>query len=425
MQSATHGFVSRKAKIAALLAVVMAVTVGSAYAQRPQQRSLAAEAEDQANQGTIDGNVGNVMAQALTLYDAMDYAGALAKLGTLRVDRLSPYERARIEGIYFQIAYEQDDMTKAREHLENMIASGGLNEQEVSAARYQAAQLYLAEEKWKEGAAALEEWFKTAVNPNSEAYYLLAAAYFQMEDFDKALPPAEKSVELMTRPNANWITLLLAVYGEREEHEKAIPLLERLIVLQPEEKRWWLALSMRHSLMEDQQSALAIMDLANLAGVLDHQDEIMRLAELADFNDIPYRCAKIITDGIAAKTITPNEKIFDRNATCWMRAREFDKAIPPLTQAAELAETGNMFVRLAEVETQRQQWEAVISAIDRALAKGKVDDIPKANVLKGMALYRLDKPQEAVPFLQRARESTQQSTRQMAIGYLQMIEAGL
>ena len=58
----------------------------------------------------------------------------------------------------------------------------------------------MQEEKWKEGAAALEEWFKTAANPNSAAYYLLAVAYYQQDDFDKALPPAKKAVELMDKP---------------------------------------------------------------------------------------------------------------------------------------------------------------------------------------------------------------------------------
>ena len=65
----------------------------------------------------------------------------------------------------------------------------------------------MQEEKWKEGAAALEEWLKTAANPNSAAFYLLAVAYYQQEDFDRALPPAKKAVELMdkTKPNENWL----------------------------------------------------------------------------------------------------------------------------------------------------------------------------------------------------------------------------
>jgi tetratricopeptide (TPR) repeat protein len=336
---------------------------------------------------------------------------------------LSPYERGLVENLLFAISYVGGDYPQARLHLQYMIDSGGLNEQQVSAARFQGAQLFLAEEKWAEAAAAFEEWFKTAVNPNSQAYYMLAAAYFQMEDFDRALAPAEKAVELMTRPDVNWIQLLLAIYSERKEYDKAIPLLERLVVLQPEDKRWWVSLSMHHSLLEDQKTALAIMELANLAGLVKEQDELLRMAELADYNDLPYRCAKIITEGLAARTIQPSQRVYERNATCWMRAREFEQAITPLTRAAELNDNGDAFVRLAEVQTQRREWEGVVSAADKALEKGKLTDAAKANLLKGVALYNLDRNDDAKPPLRAAAESTQH--RDMARGYLAMIEQGI
>ena len=79
--------------------------------------------------------------------------------------------------------------------------------------------------------AALEEWFKTAVSPNSQAYYLLAVAYYQQDDTTRALPPAQKAVELMDKPQENWVSLLLALYMEKEQYKDAIPLLERLIAL--------------------------------------------------------------------------------------------------------------------------------------------------------------------------------------------------
>jgi tetratricopeptide (TPR) repeat protein len=175
--------------------------------------------------------------------------------------------------------------------------------------------------------------------------------------------------------------------------------------------------------MEDQQTALAIMELANMAGVLTEQDEILRMAELADFNDLPHRCAKIISEGLASRKIQPTQKVHERNATCWMRAREFAEAITPLTRAAELAEDGDSFVRLAEVQTQRREWEGVITAADRALEKGKLTDPALANLLKGVALYNLDKNDEAVRPLRAAAES--QKHRGMARGYLAMIEQGI
>ena len=164
------------------------------------------------------------------------YAEAQAAIGTLNLEKLSPYERSKVEQILFNISYAQEKYAEARGHLQKAIDAGGLNEQEVSQARYQAAQLFMTEEKWKEGAAALEEWFKTATNPNSAAYYLLAVAYYQMEDFNKALPPAQKAVELMDKPQEGWIGMLLALYLQKDNYKDAIPLLQRLIAIVPGEE---------------------------------------------------------------------------------------------------------------------------------------------------------------------------------------------
>ena len=116
----------------------------------------------------------------------VDHVGAVVQL-----DRLSPYERGKVEQILFNIAYSQEKFEEARGHLKSAIDSGGLNAVEIDQARYQSAQLYMQEEKWREGAAALEEWFQSAQNPNSAAYYLLAVAYYQQDDFQRALIPRQ------------------------------------------------------------------------------------------------------------------------------------------------------------------------------------------------------------------------------------------
>ena len=77
------------------------------------------------------------------------YAEAQAAIGTLSLDKLSPYERSKVEQILFNISYAEEKYEDARQHLQKSIDAGGLNEQEISQARYQAAQLYLQEEKWK------------------------------------------------------------------------------------------------------------------------------------------------------------------------------------------------------------------------------------------------------------------------------------
>jgi tetratricopeptide (TPR) repeat protein len=173
------------------VAVSLAMAAPAAFAQ--QSGSKAAEGKEPPA-ATIDAATGKALNTAIEALNMEKYAEAQAAIATLNLEKLSPYERSKVEQILFNISYSQEKYAEARGHLQKAIDAGGLNEQEVSQARYQAAQLFMTEEKWKEGAAALEEWFKTATNANSAAYYLLAVAYYQMEDFNKALPPAQKAV---------------------------------------------------------------------------------------------------------------------------------------------------------------------------------------------------------------------------------------
>jgi tetratricopeptide (TPR) repeat protein len=336
---------------------------------------------------------------------------------------LSPYERGRTEQILFNIAYSQEKFQEARDHLKKAIDSGGLNAQEIDAARYQSAQLFLQEEKWREGAAALEEWFKTAANPNSAAYYLLAVAYYQQDDFNRALAPAKKAVELMdqTKPNESWLGMLSALYLQREEFREAIPVLERLVSVAPDKKSYWMQLSSVYGQIEDYAKALGVMQLAYSAGLVTDDSELRRLADLLMFNDVPYRGAQVLEAAIEQKTVNVDEKLYEKLANCWIQAGEFEKSLPPLQRAAELAPTGDLWVRVGEVHVQRDDWTGVISAVERGVAKGQLKDPGNAQLMLGIAHYNKKEYSAARPFFERARQSERH--RQLADSYLQAIRA--
>lgn len=405
--------------LSALALAVGLVTSATTLAQRATE----GDEEAAAPSTDIDAQTGNILNQAIELLNAEDYAGAQAKINTLRLDRLSPYERGTVERIMFSISYSQEKFDEARQHLQNAIDSGGLNQVQIDEARYQSAQLWMQEEKWREGAAALEEWFKTAVNPNSAAYYLLAVAYYQLEDFQRALPPAQKAVELMdkAKPNESWLSMLSALHLQREEFREAIPVLQQLVAAAPSKKTYWMQLSSVYGQLEDYPNALAIMQLAYSAGLVTEDAEVRRLADLLLFNEVPYRGAQVLESAIEKKIVTLDEKLYEKLANCWIAAQEFDKSLPPLTRAAELAPNGDTFIRLGEVQVQREDWDAAIAAVQRGVDKGQLKDPGNAQLMLGIAHYQQKRYSDAVPFFNRARQSDKH--RQIAESYLQAIQA--
>ena len=395
----------------------------SALAQGGRADAEEREAAAQAQATNIDAQTGKTLNEAIELMNADDYAGAAQKIATLQLDRLSPYERGRVEQILANIAVEQEKYEEAREHLQKAIDSGGLNAVELDQMRYQRAVLYIQEDKWREGAAALEEWFKTAASPNSAAYYLLAAAYYQLEDLARALPPAKKAVELMdpAKPNESWLGMLSALHLQREEYREAIPVLEQLITAAPDKKLYWAQLSQVYVQIEDYENGLAVMQLANLAGLVTEDSEVRRLADLLLFNDVPYRCGQVLEAGIENKFVTLDEKLYEKLSNCWIAAGELDKSVAPLQRAAELAQSGDTFVRLGELQGQREDWPAAIAAIQRGVDKGELKDPGNAQLWLGIAHYSQKNYVAAVPFFERARQSAKH--RAMADNYLQAIRA--
>jgi tetratricopeptide (TPR) repeat protein len=307
------------------------------------QRAAEGNEEEAAPTNDISAQTGKILNEAIELLNMENYQGAAAKLGTLQLDKLSPYERGTTERILFSVAYSQEKYDEARGHLQKAIDSGGLNAVQVDEARYQSAQLFMQEEKWREGAAALEEWFKTAATPNSAAYYLLAVAYYQLEDFNKALPPAQKAVELMdkAKPNESWLSMLSALYLQREEYRQAVPVLQQLIAAAPDKKTYWMQLSSVYGQMEDYPNALGVMQLANNVGLVTEDSEVRRLADLLLFNDVPYRGAQVLEAAMEKKIVTLDDKLYEKLANCWIAAGEFDKSLAPLTRAAEMASRGH------------------------------------------------------------------------------------
>jgi tetratricopeptide (TPR) repeat protein len=381
------------------------------------------EREAQAQSTNIDAQTANTINSAIELMDADNYAAASEKLGTLRVDRLSPYELGRVEQILFNIAYNQEKYDEARGHLQKAIDSGGVTAEEIDRLRYQYAQLYLQEEKWPEAAAALEEWFKTAANPNSAAYYYLAAAYYQQEDLARALPPAKKAVELMdpAKPNESWLSMLSALYLQREQYREAIPVLQQLITAAPDKKTYWIQLSQVYVQLEDYANGLAVMQLAQNVGLLTDDADIRRLADLLAFNGVPYRGAQVLEAAIEKQTVTLDDKLYEKLANCWIAAGELERSLAPLQRAAELSSTGDLFVRLGEVQVQRDDWPAAIAAVQRGIDKGQLKDAANAQLMLGVANYRLKNYEAAVPFLERARQADRH--RPMADTYLEAIAA--
>jgi len=119
--------------------------------------------------------------------------------------------------------------------------------------------------------------------------------------------------------------------------------------------------------------------------------------------------------------VTLDDKLYEKLANCWIAAAEYDRSIAPLTRAGELSATGDMFVRLGEVQIQREDWEGATQALRRGIDKGQLKDAGKAQMLMGVALFNQKKLSEAREWFNRSRNSEQH--RKLSTDYIALIDS--
>lgn len=403
--------------------LILAVALGVAV-QAPQVMAQGDRAggEQQQSGGTVDQQTGRILTEAFEKFSNDDFAGARESLGRLRLDRLSPYERSRVEQIYTSLDVQAEDYAGARQHMEAALASGGLNEVESSQMRYQLAQLWIQEENWAEGIKALEEWLSTATNPSSSAYYLLAIAYYQSDDMESALEPARKAVELAgEQPQEGWLQLYSALLMQKEDYPAALEVIKRTLNLYPGRKQYWTQLSSVYAAMEDFQNALVILEFANHVGLLTEGTDLRRLADMYMLREMPIRAAELLQDSMDKNLIEGDQRNYEALANALVAAREFERSLPVLDKAGSLADDGTLYSRKGEVALQLEEWDEAIDAFKKALDKGGVRDVPNTQMLMGIAYYEMQDYSNAKTWLNRATSS--ESTKNTATAYLQLIES--
>ena len=82
-------------------AAILLAAFQVSWAQAPAKK----EGEGKTPAPTIDAATGKVLNEAIELLNKEDFKGASAKIGALNLDKLSPYERSKVEQIMFNISY--------------------------------------------------------------------------------------------------------------------------------------------------------------------------------------------------------------------------------------------------------------------------------------------------------------------------------
>jgi tetratricopeptide (TPR) repeat protein len=359
--------------------------VGGATASAEQS-----DADGRAQRNDRDVTVSPQIAEKLILAnehlekDEFDQALKIVdELATIR--RLAPPDVAQIHRFRGYIFVSKSNPEKAAQEFEKALAQNALDAGAEQSMMYSLAQIYTQLDRYDRALELINSWFASAETPKADAYYLKAMILVQQEDFQGALEPAKTAIEMSPQPRESWLQLLAAIQFQLQDFSALSGTLQSLISIAPASKRYWVQLATVQNYLGRDGDAVATLRLAYQAKLLTEDRDIRQLARLLFMRELPFECAQVMQDSLAAGVVTVDAESYRLLANCYLAARENDSALEPLAKAGELAPDGEMFMLLGQMHLQRERFEPALEVLGKALAKAKPEQRAPVQLLLGVA----------------------------------------
>ena len=322
-----------------------------------------------------------------------DYIGALSLLQQIRDGaKFSAYEKAvalQTEGF---VHADQGNYAKTIQAFEKAANSGDLPPRLVSDLIYNLAQLNLAEGRSARALDYITRWFASVEGePTADAYGLKAQIHLVMGDLAAAEQTVRKALSKVEEPRQNWTRLLLSVLLQQERYSEARPILEDAALRWPSVKAFWQQLTAVYYEVKQEELAFVTQQIMHRQNMLKTSKELSSMAQLYLYHDIPIKAARVLQTGLDDGSIEKTEKNYELLAQAYMHAREWDKAIKPLTAAAEKSDKGRFYEQLGQSYLQDEKWRDAEQAFVKALEKGGLRDAANTWLLLGITRTRVEK----------------------------------
>ena len=363
----------------ASIAIMASIGVGSAAAQACEETQFSST------------NAENYLKAETELIVNDNPQAALVALQALKSQVLNCYEEGAALRLGAAIKIQTDDLEGAVADLLTAIDRGYIPETELKTTYYNISQIYLSGDDKSKSLEYFNLWMEQGGVPDRNQSWTLAVLYQQMDRFPESLNWAEKVLEA-DGPGADRSVydFLIFLYDKTGDFAKKAELLELLLARDPSDRRLWDAIAGDYFRGGQDRKAFEVQKAMYLAGLLQTEDELMRIVNFYNTFDVPYASAKILEKEMNAGRISRSYQRLELLANLYQVAREFDRAIPVIEQAAQMAPDGKMYERLGRSYSELQNWAEAEDALIKAIDKGGLANAGLAWVLVGQSRYERD-----------------------------------
>ena len=373
---------------------------------------------------TIRENTYKLLSISQRAFDKKDSKKALSVLNKLKnTTSLNSYEKAMMWNQYASIYYGLDNIDKAISSYEKLLDQENYPKALKTKTYYNIAQLYFFNKQYPQVIKNLERWFSLTKTPNAEAYALQAQAYYYLENHQQVVDSINKALDIVDKkslnPKEQWMVLLQSSLDKLGLEKHRLSILKWMVRIFPT-KDYMLSLASAYATLDKQKEQLAVMELAYKKGHLNDERLLLALTTLFYAQGIPYKAANVMQKGLDEKIIKINSRNLKLLSNCLRAAQEFEKAIPPLKQSAQLSDDAETYYQLATTYYQLARWDEAAKAFTQALDKHLSSREQRAWVLLGQTYLQKHQFEDAINSFTRA--STFNDTQELANRWVRYAE---
>lgn len=293
----------------------------------------------------------------------------------------------------------QKHYAHAAETLQQSLALHAQSDADSAKTWLELGQYYLAAGAYDKAAKALAD----APSPTTEQFLLLADIHTRLKHYPEAAAWLEKAIAGSSRPKQEWRQQLLGLYHESRNLDGCAQILTDMIANEPNQALYWNQLTGIYQEVGKDLHAIAVRQLMHKQGLLKKPDEIVQLARVLQYHNLPGRAAELLDSEIKAGGIAASPANLEQLADAWTEARELQKAAAALEKTVALAATGDRYLRLGQIYSELKEWPKARQALTQALAHGDLKNPGGTYLLLGLAHYKLNAKDQARAAFEKAR----------------------
>lgn len=336
-----------------------------------------------------------------------DYQGALRELLDINHSRWNEYERAQVYYMLGGVYVNLENYPEATKNYKLYYDTPTLPENQRLNISFTLAQLYMAQENFKEAIKLLENYIAKSEIVGGNHYFTLGSVYYQDGQLNKALPNVDKAIQMFEESDRqvkeSWYQYQYALYFEKEDYKKVISILEKMVRLYPKMQTWKVLAQVYGAEGRNGDQRHAYNTIYAMGG-LTEEKQLLVLASLYLEAEYPVRAAHILEKGLKDGIIEDTSKNLETLGVAWSLARENEKSIPVMVQAAEKSNDGELWARISRIYLSSDEYENAVNAGKQALNRSlkKPADV---HMTLGMAYFNQEKYDTALGSFREARKN--------------------